>query len=70
MVASADGKSKDNDKDNFAVAMAPPSKKAKTTCCIVPRKARKVVKSNDKDTALFAKLERLLADKGGDPLAI
>jgi hypothetical protein len=36
-VASGKEKSKDNDEhDNFAMAMAPPAKKAKTTRCVVP----------------------------------
>ena len=45
-------------------------KKAMTNRCIIPKRARRVIESNDQDVALFAKSERLLDGKRGNPLAI
>jgi hypothetical protein len=63
-VASGKEKSKDNNEhDNFAMAMAPPAKKAKTTRRVVPRKLRKVTESNDNFDAFLAKTASLLGDR-------
>jgi hypothetical protein len=68
---SSDKESRDNDEhDNFAVAMVPPAKKAKTTRCVVSRKPRKVVKSDNDFDALLAKTASLLGNRGNNPLAI
>jgi hypothetical protein len=70
-VAREEEKSKDNDEhDSFAVAMAPPAKKAKTTHRDVSRNPRKVVESNDDFDAFLAKMASLLGDRGNDPLPI
>ncbi len=56
-------KSKDvNEHDNFAMAMAPPTKKAKTTRRVVPQKPRKVVKSDDNFDAFLAKMASFLGN--------
>jgi hypothetical protein len=70
MVASKEEKSEDEDEDNFAMAMAPPAKKAKTTRCVVSQKPRKVVESDDDFDAFLAETASLLGDRGDDPLAI
>jgi hypothetical protein len=70
-----DSDDRDDNEDNFAVAMAPPAKRAKkSTGGAVPRKTRKVIKSNDNkdnainnDDALLAEMGELL--KENDPLA-
>jgi hypothetical protein len=63
-VASGEEKRKDDNKhDNFAMVMAPPAKKAKTTRCVVPRKPRKVVESDDNLDAFFAETASLLSDR-------
>jgi hypothetical protein len=72
--SSCDGD--DRDEDNFAVAMAPPAKRAKKSAGgAIPRKTRKVIESDDDednaiddDDALLAKMGELL--KGNDPLAL
>jgi hypothetical protein len=70
-VASEEEKSKeDNEHDNFAMAMAPPAKKAKTTRCVISRKPRKVVESGDDFDAFLAEMASLLGNCGNDPLAI
>ncbi len=62
-VASGEEKSKDDDEhDNFAMAMAPPAKKAKMTRRIVPQKPCKVVESNDNFDAFLAKTASLLGN--------
>jgi hypothetical protein len=74
--SSRDGDDRDNDEDNFAVAMAPPAKRAKKSAgSAVPRKTRKVIESDedkdsaiDDDDALLAKMGELL--KGNDPLPL
>ncbi len=76
LVGSDGEKSNDKgDKDNFIVAMAPPAKKAKNHCCVVPRKVQKIVESNkddywvyDDDETLYIKMAKLLCN--GDPLAV
>ncbi len=73
--SSRDGDDREDNKDNFAVAMASPAKRAKKSAGgAVPRKTRKVIESNDDkdnaiddDDALLAKMGELL--KGNDPLA-
>jgi hypothetical protein len=63
-VASKEEKSEDDDEhDNFAVAMAPSTKKAKMTRCVVPRKPRKVVKPDDNFDAFLAKTASLLGNR-------
>jgi hypothetical protein len=63
-VARGEEKSKDDDEhDNFAMAMAPPAKKAKTTRCVVPRKPRKVIESDDNFDAFLAKRASLLGNR-------
>ncbi len=62
-VVSSKEKSKDdNEHDIFAMAMAPPAKKAKTTRRVVSQKPRKVDKSNDNFDAFLAKTVSLLGD--------
>ena len=74
MVASkGEGGSKRNDhddKDNFAVVMAPPAKRAKTAHCVVPWKECQVVKSDNVFDAFLIKPARLLDDHDKDTLAI
>jgi hypothetical protein len=71
IVASEEEKSEDDDEhDNFAVAMAPPAKKAKTTRHVVSQKPCKVVESVDNFDAFLAKTASLLGNHGDDPLAI
>ena len=71
MVMSKEEKSEDNNEhNNFAVAMAPPTKKAKTTRCLVFRKPRKVVESDNDFYAFPAKMASLLGGHGNDLLAI
>jgi hypothetical protein len=73
--SSRDGDDRDDDEDNFAVAMAPPAKQAKKSAGgAVPRKTRKVIESNvdednaiDDDDAILAKMGEL--QKGNNPLA-
>jgi hypothetical protein len=60
-----------NDDDNFSVAMALPAKRKaeQGKRNVVPRKVRKVIRSNDsKDDALLAKMDEFVKDV--DPLAI
>jgi hypothetical protein len=55
-VASEEEKSEDDNKhDNFAVAMAPPAKKARMTRRVVFRKPRKVVESDDNFDAFLTR---------------
>ncbi len=73
--SSRDGNDRDDDEDNFAVAMAPPAKRAKKSAGgAVLRMTRKVIESDDNednaiidDNALLAEMGELL--KGNDPLA-
>ena len=75
MVAS-DGESKGeswsehNKKDNFAVVMEPPAKKAETAQPTVPWKPCKVIESGKKFDVFLTKTTWLLNDCDMDPLAI
>ena len=53
----------DNEQENFAMAMALPAKKAKTTCRIIPQKPREVVESDDNFDAFLAKRASLLGNR-------
>ncbi len=77
MIASNNNRSNSEGKhDTVAVTMAPPAKKAKMYCHIVPQKVQTIVKSNednygvynDDNETLFTKAAMLL--NNGDPLAI
>ncbi len=65
--SSRDSDDRDDNEDNFAVAMAPPAKRAKKSAGgAVPRKTRKVIESDDnKDNAIND--DRQVAEEGRPP---